>query len=301
MKKVTVLLASLLLLFGMSATAFADEVTISTTVPERHTVSIQAEGGQIIADHRTCGASIQVVRQSAQTYWIVPDAGKVLSALYYNGKNVTAQVRAGMFTAPVLTDDAVLEAVFADAPSSSGDERYDVNGTITGPDGRPISGAVVDIGGQTGTSDASGNFIVENVPAGTWTVTVTDSEGNVIGIGEITMEEPDSGSMSVVTDSNGNPVISPGSGTATISLTLYIGSDGVISIGDVKDGTPVWTEPEKPDGQTPGWQASDGQTPGETSPKTGTVGDAVFWGALMLASAAGLVGIVLCRQKKKYR
>lgn len=40
----------------------------------------------------------------------------MLEHLYYNGVDVTAQVRAGMFTAPALVGDNTLEAVFADAP-----------------------------------------------------------------------------------------------------------------------------------------------------------------------------------------
>ena len=63
-----------------------------------------------------------------------------------------------------------------------------MSGTITGPDGKPVPGAAVDIGGQTGTTDENGNFTVKDVPPGTHTVTVTDQDGNVIGIGEITMK-----------------------------------------------------------------------------------------------------------------
>ena len=173
MKKVTALLLSLFLVFGMSTTALADEVTIRTTVPERHTVNVQAEGGKIIANNQVCQGSVKIERQRVQSWWIVPDAGMVLSALYYNGEDVTAQVRAGVFTAPALTDDATLEAVFANAPSTPRDEQYDVSGTITGPDGKPVPGAAVDIGGQTGTTDENGNFTVKDVPPGTHTVTIT--------------------------------------------------------------------------------------------------------------------------------
>ena len=44
----------------------------------------------------------------------------------------------------------------------------------------------MDIGGQTGTTDEDGEFIIEDVPTGKWPVTVIDKDGNVIGIGEIT-------------------------------------------------------------------------------------------------------------------
>lgn len=321
MKKLTALLLSLLLLWGMGTTAFADEVTISTTVPERHTVSIQAEGGRIIADNQVCRGSVRIERQKEQSWWIVPDAGNVLSALYYNGQDVTVRVRSGVFTAPPLTGDAELLAVFADAPSSSQDEQYDVSGTVIGPDGSPVPGATVDIGGQTGTTDENGNFTVEDVPPGTWIVTVTDPDGSVIGIGEITITEPEGDSLTVTADEDGNPVITPGGGTTAIELPLIIGGDGVISIGDVKDAAPSREEPEQPgDTGTPGSQTGDqsgnqsggqsgsqsgsqspgsgGKTTGKDLPKTGDGPNIVFWGVLLFVSCAGWAGTALCRRKR---
>ena len=323
MKKVTALLLSLFLVFGMSTTALADEVTIRTTVPERHTVNVQAEGGKIIANNQVCQGSVKIERQRVQSWWIVPDAGMVLSALYYNGEDVMAQVRAGVFTAPALTDDATLEAIFANAPSTPRDEQYDVSGTITGPDGKPVPGAAVDIGGQTGTTDENGNFTVKDVPPGTHTVTVTDQDGNVIGIGEITIEDPQGGSMTVTTDSNGNPMIVPGNSTTMISLTLTVGEDGVIAIGDVEDATPAREESEEPEdteepaasddktkpsddktGASGGRQgSSDGkaETSGGKSLQTGDMTDPVLWLALLCISAAvlGIAGIERKRKKSE--
>lgn len=305
MKKVTALLLSLLLLFGMSTTALADEVTIRTTVPERHTVSVQAEGGRIIANNQVCRDSVQIQRQKVQSWWIVPDGGKVLSVLYYNGENVTAQVKAGVFTAPALTDNATLEAVFADAPSAPQDEQYDVSGTVAGPDGKPVPGATVDIGGQTGATDENGNFTVEDVPSGSHTVTVTDQDGNVIGIGEITIGIPESGELSTTTDSNGNPVIVPGSGTAMINLTLTVGEDGVITIGSVKDVTSVQEEPgesdethtAKPETSYPDNEKPDSADGG--SPQTGDNRNSFFWLALLCVSAAALGVIGVKRRQRK--
>lgn len=69
MKKIIALLVSLLLVCCMSTTAFAQDVTISTTVPEWHTVFIEVEGGgKVVADHQICGDSIRIARQWEQTY-----------------------------------------------------------------------------------------------------------------------------------------------------------------------------------------------------------------------------------------
>lgn len=311
MKKLTALLVSLLLICGMSITVFADGVKISTQVPNFHTVSIEAEGGRVIVDGQICEDSVHIERQKEQAWWIVPERGKVLSALYYNGEDVTAQVKAGVFTAPALVRNATLEAVFTDAPNSSQDEKFDISGTVTDKDGNPVSDATVDIGGRTGTTDEDGNFTVKDVPTGTWLVTVTDQDGKVIGIGEVTIGAPDGRSLTTTRDGNGNPVISPGSSTTAISLTLAIGEEGVISIQNVKDATPAQTEPAKPDngGSQSGGQGNQSGSPSSksnvqtsvgASPKTDDIANITLWSVLILASGAGLAGTALCRRKKKY-
>ncbi len=317
LKKIAALLMALLLISCMGTSVFAQDVTVSTTVPEWHSVSIEVEGGgKVVVDHQICGTTIRVARQSEQTYWLIPDGGRVLSVLYYNGADVTAQVRAGVFTAPALTNDASLKAVFEDAETPSEDTRYDVSGTITGPDGKPISGVTVDIGGQTGTTDEDGNFNVEDVPTGTHTVTVADPDGEIIGIGEITIKEPEDDLLTTTTDGNGNPVITPGRDTEEIHLELTVGEDGVITIENVKDVTSSRTEPEKPadtdkPGNRPGSQSSAGsqsggrnpgpgrQSSGADSPKTGDSRDFTLWSALLLASCAALTGAALRERKKK--
>lgn len=254
----------------MSTAAFAREVTITTTVPERHTVSVEADGGKIVADHQICGDSIRVERQTSKTYWIIPDGGKRLSALYYNGQDVTGQVRAGLFKAPALTGDAILQAVFEDIPAPPEDDRHDVSGTVTDEEGSPIPGATVDIGGQTGITDEDGNFTVEDVPAGTWPVTVTDQDGNIIGIGEVTIEEPEGGAVTAAEDENGNPIITPGSGTTTIGMNLVVGGNGVIAITDVKDATPEPSQPGQP--QQPEPDQTEPDQPGSGSQGGGPSG-----------------------------
>ena len=164
---------------------------------------------------------------------------------------------------------------------------------------------------------------MKDVPPGTHTVTVTDQEGNVIGIGEITIEDPQGGSMTVTTDSNGNPMIVPGNSTTMISLTLTVGEDGVIAIGDVEDATPAREESEEPEdteepaasddktkpsddktGASGGRQgSSDGkaETSGGKSLQTGDMTDPVLWLALLCISAAvlGIAGIERKRKKSE--
>lgn len=278
------MLLILLMLCGMSVTAYAEDVTISATVPDRHTVTVEADGGKIVINGHVCGASIQVERLREQTYWIIPDAGKTLEALYYNGEDVTGQVKAGVFTAPELIGDATLKAVFQNAPSAPGKEYYNISGTVTDGAGKPVPGATVDIGGHTGVTDQNGTFLIKDVPPGTWPVVITDGDETIIGIGEITIGEPGGGSLTVTTDGNGNPVITPGKGTETIGMTLVISVDGTISVRNIKDATP--STPNQPAGS------------GDTSPKTGDDNQMLLCLALLLLACGGLIALVFFGRRK---
>ena len=46
------------------------------------------------------------------TYKITPVNGQILSALYFNGVDVTSEIKGDKFTTPVLNDNATLEVEF---------------------------------------------------------------------------------------------------------------------------------------------------------------------------------------------
>lgn len=232
MKKVLSLLLALVLACGVSMTAYAGEAAIRTTVPQRHTVTVEADGGRVIANNRVCGGTVLIERQKAQTYWIVPDGDRELDRLYYNGEDVTGQMAGSAFTAPALTGDATLKAVFRDAAASA-EDGYTVGGTITDEEGKPVPGATVDIGGHTGITDEDGHFTIPEVPPGTYPVVITDKDGSVIGIGEITIGQPKDDAPTLTEDDNGSPVITPGMGNTNIDLAIIVNGDGSIDLEDV--------------------------------------------------------------------
>lgn len=279
------MLLSLMLVLSSCITAYADDVKLGTVIPEYHTVTVKADGGKIAADGTVCGSAVQIKRHSEQAYWIMPDSGKVLDALYYNGEDVTDQVKNGVFIAPSLSNDAELRAVFKDAPAVDSDKTYDISGTLTDDDGNPIPDAVVDIGGITGKTDENGNFIVEDVPAGTHTVIVKDKNGEIIGHTQITIGEPGSGSLSLTTDENGNYVITPNSSTKEIVLEMSIVENGVITVKSAKD-------------------AADGNThikknKSKISPQTGNEIDPRFWLIFLIAGAVILFESLSKKDRKK--
>lgn len=250
MKKGLIMLLSLMLVLSSCITAYADDVNIGTVIPEYHTVTVESDGGKIAADGKVCGDTVQIKRHSEQAYWILPDTGKELDALYYNGEDVTAQVKNGVFIAPSLSNDAEIRAVFKDAPAVDSDKTYDISGTLTDEDGNPIPDAVVDIGGKTGKTDEDGNFTVKDVPSGTHTVIVKDENGEIIGHTQLTIGEPGSGSLTLTTDENGNYVITPGGSTKAIVLEMSIGENGVITVKSAKDAADGNTDVKKNESKT---------------------------------------------------
>lgn len=250
MKKGLIMLLSLMLVLSSYITAYADDVNIGTVIPEYHTVTVESDGGKIAADGKVCGDTVQIKRHSEQAYWILPDTGKELDALYYNGEDVTAQVKNGVFIAPSLSNDAEIRAVFKDAPAVDSDKTYDISGTLTDEDGNPIPDAVVDIGGKTGKTDEDGNFTVKDVPSGTHTVIVKDENGEIIGHTQLTIGEPGSGSLTLTTDENGNYVITPGGSTKAIVLEMSIGENGVITVKSAKDAADGNTDVKKNESKT---------------------------------------------------
>ena len=123
------------------------------SVPEQHTVAIESEGGRIVAGGTVCGDTVKAERHGEQIYWILPDAGKVLEKLIYNGEDVTGQVKNGVFSAPALARDAVLQAVYADAPAAPDDKSYGIGGSLTDADGNRLQQIYKKISNKSTNSD----------------------------------------------------------------------------------------------------------------------------------------------------
>jgi hypothetical protein len=144
-------------MFGLSTTACAEDAVISTTVPNNHIVTIETESGQVTADGVICGDTLVVERQKEQTYQFLPDDGKTLESVAYNGEDVTAQVVDGTFTAPAIIADSTLKVVFKDAPIS-GDEEQDSDddsSTGTNQDTTPSTGKGNTSNSKRGTTSSS--------------------------------------------------------------------------------------------------------------------------------------------------
>lgn len=279
MKKFISFLCAALLVCGMSVPVLAeDEMELTASVPEQHTVAIESEGGRIVADGTVCGDTTEVERHKEQIYWILPDVGKVLGSLIYNGEDVTDQVNNGVFTAPALMRDATLTAVYVSAPAAQDNETYGIGGTVTDADGNPLSDVIVDIGGKTDVTDESGRFDLAAVPSGTHTVVITDGDGNIVGHGEITIGQGDDTDLTLTVDAKGNPVVKPSADTKNIRLELVIGADGSLAVKSAADITPE---------------------PGGSGPQTGDDSHLRMWSTMLLICSGMLLTLLLAKKQKK--
>ena len=109
------------------------------------------------------------------------------------------------------------------------------------------------------------------------------------------------------TDENGNPVITPGSGTTSIGMTVTIGEDGIIAISDIKDTTvpssgPVGSGGGDTDTGTDTGAGTDTGRPGITesgSAQTGDSAQPAAWIVCMITSIAFACLTVMGIQRKR--
>ncbi len=123
------LAAIILSLFLFSPVAAAEELVITTVVPDTHSVTVSVGSGGSVS---VCGVSytgtqeLEIKRQTATQYRIVPGAGYTLDKVTYNGNDVKSRVINGVFTADELVHDASLVVTFKQVPGTgpkTGDEQ----------------------------------------------------------------------------------------------------------------------------------------------------------------------------------
>ena len=268
LKKILIICFTLLL-FSISSTVYAaDKIDLDLTIPDAHIVSLTCNDGSIVVDNSICGSEVSIQRHKEQVYWIIPNAGKVLSSLTYDGVDVKDKVTNGVFIADKLVRDAVLVVTFVDSPPAPDDKKYDIIGKLEGEGITDKEGIVVEIGGKKGVTDKDGNFVVKDVPSGASKITFTDKDGKVIGYGDIDIKKATGDTFS----SNAKEhTISPANTTTQIGATFVLLADGMVDMKDISDQTPIPTStttpeieeeepPENPQGNPSGNSTSTGDS-----------------------------------------
>lgn len=122
-KKLTVLLCALALLCSFCLPVFADNnestVTITTTVPSTHTITVKQADGAAVTCNGQSGTTFTVERLSQPQLLVRPDSGRVLTRVLVNGADVTAAVQDGSYTLPAVYEDLTLQVETDAAPQTT--------------------------------------------------------------------------------------------------------------------------------------------------------------------------------------
>ena len=120
-KYISALLLTVFILM-LAPAAFADNTTLTTSVPTKHSISLDIGSGGSVNGLRGLNES-RACRHSKVVFEIKPDSGYAIKAVLCNGENVTAEVVDGRFVIESLEADVVLKVTFQSLTSpQTGDD-----------------------------------------------------------------------------------------------------------------------------------------------------------------------------------
>ena len=262
MKKLAGLLCALALLCSFCLPVFADNndntVTITTTVPSTHTITVaQAEGATVICNGQP-GTSFTVDRLSQPQLLVRPESGRVLTRVLVNGVDVTSSVQGGYYTLPAVYEDLTIK-VETDAATSVSGKRYIVQGTVT-RNGAPVSGITLELRStlKTCVTGSDGSFRFDDVETGHHTMTALEN-GKVVGYMAFYLTEDVTTHLSI---SGGAQVIHVDKSGIGVDLVLQLEDNGLLTPLQASTiSAPVST-------QTPAGEAPQAASPAQTTQST---------------------------------
>lgn len=110
-----------LIVMLLPITVWAQETTLTTTIPSSHTLHMEVTGnGTIKVDGvaYTKTASLQVQRQHRPEISVLAADGSKIKTVLWGSEDVTAAFQSGKWTAPEVTEDAVLSVTFEKTSST---------------------------------------------------------------------------------------------------------------------------------------------------------------------------------------
>ena len=228
MKKIITLFLSLLLLCSMSMTAFANEATISTIVPDSHTITVTADDADVFCNGQS-GNLFTVERLSEPTLLIRAASGKEITKIQLNGENITAKVEGGYYTLEPIYEDKTLTVETKDASAAQG-ETYTLQGTVK-RNGQPVKDITMELRStlKTDVTDKDGKFSFSDVECGKHSLTAIEN-GKIVGYVEFVLTEGSEVSMSL---SDGVYTLTVNKNDIGINLTLNLSGDDTMNIESV--------------------------------------------------------------------
>ena len=259
MKKACSVIMCLILVLTMQFAVFAENVNLSTIVPDSHEITITFnEGGYVLHSGRrmTSGDKIIVNRFDGVTLDIIAKPDAHLESVFVNGEDVTAQVVNGQLKLENVVTDVDVNFVFIDCndPSVTDDPcaRMSIKGKVyKGEDVMPSAKLEFDFGEFEAKADKKGAYKLDEIKDGRHTVSIYDKDENLAGEQAFVISVSDTATdVSVVTLDDGTRIVTVPKDTSELWLNFVVNADGSVDIipagPDGEEPTPTPTPDPEP-------------------------------------------------------
>ncbi len=249
MKKACSVIMCLILVLTMQFAVFAENVNLSTIVPDSHEITVTFnEGGYVLHSGRrmTSGDKIIVNRFDGVTLDIIAKPDAHLESVFVNGEDVTAQVVNGQLKLENVVTDVDINFVFIECndPSITDDPcvRMSLRGKVyKGEDVMPSAKLEFDFGEFEAKADKKGAYKLDEIKDGRHTVSIYDKDENLAGEQAFVISVSDTATeVSVVTLDDGTRIVTVPKNTSELWLNFVVNADGSVDI-----------IPSGPDGEEP--------------------------------------------------
>ena len=249
MKKACSVIMCLILVLTMQFAVFAENVNLSTIVPDSHEITVTFnEGGYVLHSGRrmTSGDKIIVNRFDGVTLDIIAKPDAHLESVFVNGEDVTAQVVNGRLKLENVVTDVDINFVFVECndPSVTDDPcaRMSLKGKVyKGEDVMPSAKLEFDFGEFEAKADKKGAYKLDEIKDGRHTVSIYDKDENLAGEQAFVISVSDTATeVSVVTLDDGTRIVTVPKDTSELWLNFVVNADGSVDI-----------IPSGPDGEEP--------------------------------------------------
>ncbi len=256
MKKALSIIMALAMVFAMAIPTFASDTTISTVVPDEHTVTVvYNDGGYVLVNGKLCpdGTQFKINRFGGIDLGAVFKNGYHLDTIEINGTDVTNQYIDGNLEVKNINTDLLVEFVFEKCSDDANDKcgKVDIEGTVYFGD-KELKGATLsfDFGSVTAKTNADGRYSVEDIADGKHLVQIS-KDGEVLANTSFVIVRADVGEPELATASDGVQVVIIPMDAEKIYLDFHIldnNNDGKPDV-DPDDTDPG--DPDNPDFKDP--------------------------------------------------
>ena len=259
MKKACSVIMCLILVLTMQFAVFAENVNLSTIVPDSHEITITFnEGGYVLhsGQRMTSGDKIIVNRFDGVTLDIIAKPDAHLESVFVNGEDVTAQVVNGQLKLENVVTEVDINFAFIDCndPSVTDDPcaRMSLKGKVyKGEDVMPSAKLEFDFGEFEAKADKKGGYKLDEIKDGRHTVSIYDKDENLAGEQAFVISVSDTATeVSVVTLDDGTRIVTVPKDTSELWLNFVVNADGSVDIipsgPDGEEPTPTPTPDPEP-------------------------------------------------------